>query len=182
MKDRIPPFLLSGIEAPGPLVRLRPRRAFIDHALDRIGSVILATFVQWEFASKKGLLQSVDARVKLVCLAFLGVVATVKHDLTSLLALACIFVLLAALSRIHLAFFLRRVCVLALLFGVLAGLPAAFNVVTPGRIILPLVTFHQALRLGPFMTPASLGITAEGVTIVARLSLRIVDCLCASFF
>ena len=28
------------------------------------------TSVQWEFASKKGLLQSVDTRVNLVCLAF----------------------------------------------------------------------------------------------------------------
>lgn len=181
MESRIPPFLLSKTEAPAAVPRHRLRNPFIDQALARIGSVTAATFVQWELASKKGLLQSVDPRVKLVCLAFLAVIATLKNDLRPLIALACVLLLLAALSRLDLGFFLRRVCVLALLFGVLAGLPAAFNIVTPGRMILPLVSFSKALRLGPFTMPATVGITAEGATIVARLFLRVGDSLCASF-
>ena len=148
MKDRIPPFLLSGLEPSAPSVRIRPRRPFVDQALDRIGSVITATFIQWEFASKRGLLQSIDARVKLVCLAFLLVVATLKNDMLPLLLLSGLFFLLAGSSRLDLAFFYRRVCVLAFLFGFLAALPAAFNLFTPGRIIFPVITFPKALNSG----------------------------------
>ena len=139
--------------------------------------MITVTFVQWELASKKGLLQSVDARVKVVCgMLFLAVAATLKNDLAALFALGCFLVLLAALSRIALGFFLRRVCVLAVLFGALVGLPAAFNLVTPGRVVLPIVAFDGPVRIGPFALPAAIGITAEGLTIVARLFLRVADC------
>ncbi len=181
MNDRVPKFLLSKAEPPAPRAHSRIRRPFIDRALNRIGSVITVTFVQWELASKKGLLQSVDARVKVVCMLFLAVAATLKNDLAALFALGCFLVLLAALSRIALGFFLRRVCVLAVLFGVLVGLPAAFNLVTPGRVVLPIVAFDGPVRIGPFALPAAIGITAEGLTIVARLFLRVADCLCASF-
>ncbi len=177
----IPPFLLSRYEAPAHTAHPGFRRPFVDEALRSIGSVVASTFVQWEFASKKGFLQSIDARVNIVCLAFLLVVGTLKNAMLPLLLLACLFFLLAVLSRLDLRFFYRRVFALALLFGLLTALPAALNIITPGRIILPLITLPKAQDWGIIAMPATLGITAEGVTIVARLFLRVMDCLSASF-
>ena len=181
VKHTIPPFLLSKHEAPAHTAHSGFRRPFVDGALHTIGSVVTSTFVQWEFASKRGLLQSIDARVNIICLAFLLIVGTLKNAMLPLLLLACLFFLLAALSRLDLRFFYRRVFALALLFGLLTALPAALNIITPGRIILPLITLPKAPSWRIITMPATLGITAEGLMIVARLFLRVTDCLSASF-
>jgi cobalt/nickel transport system permease protein len=153
----------------------------VDRALDRISSVITATYLQWEFASKKGFLQSLDSRVKLVCMIFLLAVATVRSSLTPALILVGFLFLLALLSRLDLLVFYRRVGFLAFFFGFLISLPAAFNVVTEGRIVLPLVTSQHSAAFQSFFVPPVIGITAEGLHIVLRLSLRVMNCLSISF-
>lgn len=181
MKDSIPPFLLSKNAPPAKGGPTRSRRPFVDGALDHIGSVITATYVQWEFASKKGLLQAVDCRVKLVCMLFLLVVATVRNDLGPALVLSGLLFLLALLSRLDLLVFYRRVGVLAFLFGFLIALPAALNLITKGRVIFPLVTLRAPLPFRLFPVPSTIGITAEGASVVARLTLRVINCLSISF-
>ncbi len=181
MKDRVPSFLLSR-NAPaidsGPV---RSRRSFVDGALSRIGSVVTATYVQWELASKKGLLQAVDCRVKLVCMLFLLMVATIRNDLAPALVLSGFLFLLVLLSRLDLPVFYRRVGVLAFFFGFLIGLPAVLNIVTEGRVILPLVTFRQPVEFRFFVIPSTIGITAEGASVLTRLTLRVINCLSVSF-
>lgn len=79
MKDSLPAFLQTLHEPLPDIGHTRPGAPVLDRAVERIGSVIGATFMQWELASKNGLLQAMDARVKLVCLLFLLVVGTVKN-------------------------------------------------------------------------------------------------------
>jgi cobalt/nickel transport system permease protein len=180
MNDRVPSFLLSGNALPVGDAPVRSHKPFIDGALNRIGSVITATYVQWEFASKKGLLQAVDSRVKLVCMLFLVVVATVRNDPTPTLVLSALLFVLALFSRLDLLAFYRRVGLFAFFFGFLAGLPAALNTVTEGRMILPLLTFRQPHEFRFFIVPSTIGITVEGVWVVARLTLRVLNCLSVS--
>jgi cobalt ECF transporter T component CbiQ len=161
--------------------RVGSRRPFVDGALHRIGSVIAATYVQWESASRKGLLQAVDGRVKLVCMLFLVVVATLANKLAPAVLLSVLLFLLALLSRLDLRSFYRRVGLLAFFFGFLVGLPAALNVVTEGRMLFTLVTFRQPPSFLLFSFPQTIGITAEGVRVVARLTLRVMNCLSVSF-
>jgi cobalt ECF transporter T component CbiQ len=181
MKDSVPPFLLSKNAPPIDNGPIRSRRPFVDGALDHIGSVITATYVQWEFASKKGLLQAVDCRVKLVCMLFLLVVATIRNDLAPALVLSGLLFLLALLSRLDLLVFYRRVGVLAFLFGFLIALPAALNLITKGRVIFPIVTFRAPPTFRLFPIPPTIGITAEGLIVIARLTLRVINCLSVSF-
>ncbi len=181
MKSSVPPFLLSRNALPAVGGPVRFRRPFVDEALDRLGSVITATYVQWEFALKKGLLQAVDSRVKLVCMLFLLVVATIRNDLAPALALSGLLFLLALLSRLDLPVFYRRVGVFAFFFGFLIALPAALNLITKGRVILPIVTFRAPVPFRLFPIPSTIGITAEGVSVVARLTLRVMNCLSVSF-
>ena len=181
MKESLPTFLLTLHEPLPGTGRGRRGEAVLDRALHRIGSVIGATFMQWEFASKKGVLQAMDARVKLVCLLFLLVVGTVKNAMVPGLSLAGLLFVLVCLSRLNPVHFYRRIGALAFLFGFLIVLPAACNLVTDGAIILPLLHMRAARTLWLYTLPATIGITREGLSVVGLVTLRMVNCLTISF-
>jgi cobalt/nickel transport system permease protein len=167
--------------APGSGRSRRFHRPLADRALERVGAIIGSTFRQWESASKKGLLQSLDARVKLLGLAFLLVVATTLSAFAPALVLAGFVFLLALFSRLNLLLFYRRVGAFTCVFGFLFMAPAALNIVTEGRIIIPLATSEhfQFFRFLPL--PKTIGITAEGVWVVGFVALRVMNCLSLSF-
>ena len=181
MKDSLPAFLHTLHEPLPDIGHTRTAPPVLDRALERIGSVISSTFMQWELASKNGLLQAMDARVKLVCLLFLLVVGTVKNEIVPGLALAGLLFLLVCLSRLNPVHFYRRTGVLAFLFGFLIVLPAACNLVTDGEIILPLMRLRTARTLWVYTLPATIGITREGLSVVGLVTLRMVNCLTISF-
>lgn len=167
---------------PHPQTRpVRFRRLFIDSSLERTGRLIRDTFLQWESSSKDGLLQRIDARVKLVSLLFLLVVATLKHHIVPELVLAGLLFVVAAASRLDLRRFYRHVGMLTFLFGFLIALPAAFNLFTNGEVIVPLVTFPRSYRFWVYTIPQTLGITREGLSVVGLITLRVANCLALSF-
>ncbi len=181
MKDSLPAFLQILHEPLPDIGHTRTGAPVLDRALERIGSVIGTTFTQWELASKNGLLQTMDARVKLVCLLFLLVVGTVKNAILPGLSLAGLLFLLVCLSRLNPVYFYRRIGVLAFLFGFLVVLPAACNLVTGGEIILPLMRFRSARTFWIYTLPETIGITREGLSVVGLVTLRMVNCLTISF-
>ena len=181
MKDSLPVFLHTLQEPLPDIGHTRTAPPVLDRALERIGSVIGSTFMQWELASKNGLLQAMDARVKLVCLLFLLVVGTVKKEMVPGLALAGLLFLLVCLSRLNPVHFYRRTGVLAFLFGFLIVAPAACNLVTGGEIILPLMRLRTAHTFWIYTLPATIGITREGLSVVGLVTLRVVNCLTVSF-
>jgi cobalt/nickel transport system permease protein len=181
VKDRVPQFLLRRQEPVPHNGRGRFHRPLADRALEHLGAIIGATFRQWETASRKGLLQALDARVKLLGLAFLLVVATTLQAFVPTLVLAGFVFILAFLSRLNLLFFYRRLGAFTCIFGLLLMAPAALNIVTEGRIIIPLATSEhfQSIRFLPL--PRTIGVTAEGVWIVGFVALRVMNCLSLSF-
>lgn len=168
----------------GPLPENLTRPAgpsFTDRAAGKIGSVISATFEQWELASRRGLLQSMDSRVKLVCLIFLLVVGTVKNGIAPGMSLMGGLFLLVCLSRLNPLRFYRRIFVLAFLFGFLVVLPASLNIVTGGEVVLPLFRFREAHTFWLYTIPPTVGITREGISVVGLVTLRMVNCLSVCF-
>lgn len=103
-----------------------------------------------------GFLQSVDARAKTVGLFSVIVLCSLAHSIPSLLALYALAFGLAAVSRIGLGEFTRRVWVFIPLFTGAIAIPALF--LTPGRRIA---------GLGP------VDITREGLTAALMLLLRV---------
>ncbi|MGD0229303.1 MAG: energy-coupling factor transporter transmembrane component T [Syntrophorhabdales bacterium] len=181
MKDRIPPFLERLYEPLPETGHIRTGPPVLDRALKKVGSVLGATFAQWDSASKRGLLQSMDERAKLVCLLFLLVVATLKNAIVPHLVLAGLLLLLVCLSRLNPARFYRRIVVLAFLFGFLIVLPAACNVVTGGTVVLPLLRFREAHPFWIYTLPDTIGITREGLSVTSLVTLRMVNCLSVCF-
>ncbi len=88
-----------------------------------------------EYAHRRGLLQSIDPRVKLFTFAvFLLTVLFTK----SVLAVSCLYLLCLALARaskIELGFFLKRTWIFIPLFSLFIAIPAVFGAFTPGDTI-----------------------------------------------
>ena len=113
-----------------------------------------------KWAKKDGLLQRMDARVKIVTLLGLVVLSAFLHRAPGLLTLATLTAICAAASRLDMRMFLRRVWVSVPLFVGAVALPAALNLATPGRALF---VAHRA----PYVA-----ITAPGVGVAGLLVLR----------
>ena len=115
-----------------------------------------------EYASKKGLLQSLDPRVKTVTFLFFIIQILLTKNLFILLCLYALCLLLTLFSRINVGFFLKRTWIFIPLFSLLIAIPALFNIVTPGE---PLITFTIA--------GLKLSITRQGLFGAALFMMRV---------
>ncbi|MCC6345819.1 MAG: cobalt ECF transporter T component CbiQ [Nitrospirales bacterium] len=185
MENRIPPFLLRPPAEPTEQGRGKVRVSFVDRGVRHAAKVVSDAYVQWELASREGLLQKIDARVKLFFLLSFVVVVSLKREIGAETALGGFIFLLAAVTRVPFAVYCRRVFFFGFLFGFLVALPSSLNVITPGRIIIPLLTFPEAYEAGGYHLswhlPRQIGITEEGMRGVLLLTLRVVNSLALSF-
>ena len=125
------------------------------------------------YAEKRGFLQRIDPRVKLLTTLTLVLIIGLTKRLEVLLVLYVGTLILAAFSRISLSFFLKRVWVFIPLFTGIIALPAVFNIVTPGRSLITVISFMSPHTFGPFHIPQHITVTAQGVSGVAILVMRV---------
>jgi len=111
-----------------------------------------------EIASRPGLMQRLDPRVKLLTILLFAVTASLVHSLPVLLGLVALTAGVAAASRLSVVSFSRKVWASAGFFALLLSLPAATAWITPGEVLV---------SLGP------LSITVPGLYIAARLVTRV---------
>ncbi len=113
-----------------------------------------------QYAQEKGLMQSLDPRVKTITMLVFIVLVMLNKNIILLLGLYAVCLLLVWFSRINLGFFLKRTWVFIPLFSLFVAIPALFNVFTPGQPLVtwrlfgwPLViTCQGALSAGMFVT------------------------------
>ena len=137
--------------------RSHKRTGVIEHTIgDITGTLERALFAE-EISARKGLFQSLDARVKIVSVLVLLISVSLSH---SLLVIGSIYVLVfifAWASAIPASFLIKRVWLALPFFTGLIILPALF--ITPGPALLHL--------------PLGLVITRTGVTAVLFLLFRV---------
>jgi len=143
--------------------------------------VLKDTYVQWDLSSREGLFQRLDPRLKLLFLAFFAVAVSLKRDITSEVVIVFILLILNVLSRLQLISLYSRVLALGLVFGVILSLPAACNIIVPGTIVLPFITLDKSHDVLFYHIPKTIGLTREGLHLVALLFLRVVNSLTICF-
>jgi cobalt/nickel transport system permease protein len=111
-----------------------------------------------DIAGRRGLLQSLDPRVRVVGLFALVLAVTLPRRLTVVLVLFAAAVMIAILSRVSIGTLAKRVWLVVLAFTGVIALPAIF--ITPGN---PIATFAGG----------SLHITAQGVAAAVLLIARV---------
>jgi cobalt ECF transporter T component CbiQ len=141
----------------------RRKGGFVEKTLSGGSSLLRQAMYADDVAIYDGLLQRLDPRVKLLTVFALLIVAALVQHVTVLLAMYLGTLALAAVSRLPLSFFIKRVWLFVPIFTGIVVVPAALNVITPGTIVVPLGTWfgHQ------------LGFTTQGLTSVALIVTRV---------
>lgn len=182
MKNDIPPFLLDTpsslpLRKGGGKINI----SYIDRGIGSFADVLKEGYAQWELATGKGFLHELDTRIKVVFwLSFIVIISLKKNILPEAGIFFTIFVL-SLLSRVNLVNFYRKIFLLGFIFGFLIALPSALNVITHGKVIVPVITLSKAYDFWVYHIPEVIGFTREGVSVVAMLTLRVLNSLSISF-
>jgi cobalt/nickel transport system permease protein len=132
------------------------KRGFIETTTLGFGRALSRVMLSEQTASRRGLLQSLDPRVRVVGLITLVLAVTLARKLTAVAALFVVATVMAVLSGVGLGTLVKRVWLIVLGFTGVIALPAIF--VTPGRAVLSAGVF---------------AITEQGLRTAALLILRV---------
>jgi len=177
----LPPFLLKkNTPAAVGSGRGRVRYAYLERGIAGISAMIRKCFFDPSCSSQNGWLQKTDARVKVIFLAFLIVLVSIKTRIESELAIAAVLAVLAVFSGVGVVRFYGRVLRYTFLFGLLVTFPAMFNVVTPGDVLLPVIELARPHQWWLYHIPREIGITSQGLQSVCLLNLRILNSITAA--
>jgi len=153
------------------------KKSFVQKAISDIFTFFEECLVNDSIAQRKGLLQSLDPRVKLVSMVVFIFAVAMTHDIFLLALVYSLTLIVAWLSRIELLFFLKRVWVFIPIFSGIIMIPILFNVFTPGDPLVTLATLGPNAHLGPFALPEALTITKQGVMVATLFVLRVATCV-----
>ena len=129
------------------------RSSFIERTLVDINHTLEQSVFAERTARQPGLLQRLDARLKILAVLLVLLAVGLSHSLPVILGLYFLALVLAFFSRIPLAFFIKRVWLLIPFFTGVVALPALF--ITPGPVLahlpLGLVLTQTGLRTALFL-------------------------------
>ena len=134
-------------------------RSLARKTADAVARSVTEVLQNEELAARRGLLQRLDPRIKLLSLALFAVTASLAHSVWVLIALIGVTIALATASRVGVVAFERKVWASAGLLAFLVAAPSAMLVFTPGAVVV---------SLGP------LSLTEPGLMGVATLVTRVV--------
>lgn len=142
------------------------RTGFAGSALKSLSRALSRALVSENTARQRGLMQSLDPRVRVIGMFVLVIAAALAHKIFVVLTLLAIGVLLALASAISLRTLALRVWLVALAFTGTIALPALF--LTPG---VPLSTSSSITRQGLYTAVMLVARVEAAVTLTTLLVL-----------
>jgi len=161
-------------------VSMGKKKGFVQKTISDIFTFFEESLLSDSIAKRKGLLQSLDPRVKLVSMVFLIFAVAMTRDIRLLAIVYVLTLFFAWASRIELGFFIKRVWVFIPIFAGIIMIPILFNVFMPGDALVTLATLGPGAHLGPFALPTAITITRQGVMLAILFVLRVATCVSAS--
>ncbi|MFZ1128406.1 cobalt ECF transporter T component CbiQ [Methanoregula sp.] len=161
-------------------VSVGKKKGFVQKAISQLFTFFEECLVNDSIAQRKGLLQSLDPRVKLVSMVILIFAVAMTRDIRLLVMVYVLTLVFAWASRIELGFFLKRVWVFIPIFAGIIMIPVLFNVFMPGDALVTLATLGPNAHLGPFALPPIITITRQGVMMATIFVLRVATCVSAA--
>ncbi len=136
---------------------------FLDRTLLAVAQAAEKYLFSEHLAIKRGLLQSLDVRIKLASFLVLIVSASFLRTPQTLWFLYAFGLVLSLVSAVPLGLFMKRVWFFVPLFSAVIVLPALLNIVTPGDPLLVLIKLRAAHTWGPYTIPQEIAITHQGL-------------------
>ncbi|HBE80821.1 MAG TPA: cobalt ECF transporter T component CbiQ [Firmicutes bacterium] len=110
-------------------------RNFIEQTILDIQSVVCDLFYNEETAAKKGLLQLLEPRLKLLSIFFLIIGTNLIGSISGMAVFNAYALILVGCSRVPVIRYLKWVSIVALLFTGVVVLPSILNIVKPGEVL-----------------------------------------------
>ncbi len=131
---------------PTPSTAQKKHSSVLEHTLADITASLDRSLFAEEIAGREGLLQSLDARVKLAGILVLLLAVGFSHSLWVLAGLYILALALAVLSAIPGSYFIKRVWLFLPFFTGILILPVLF--ITPGAVLVSLPLGLYITRMG----------------------------------
>ena len=129
------------------------RRGVLERTLADISNTVEHSLFAEEIARRRGLLQSLDPRVKVVSIILLLIAVSLSHSLAVIMGVYLVTLVLAWLSSVPMGFFVKRVWLFMPFFTGIVAIPAFF--ITPGpplaHLPLGLVITHTGAMTALFL-------------------------------
>jgi len=175
----IPSFLLQKENYTTAGKPVRNRLSFIDKTARNVSGFILNAFLQQYILKRNGLLQKLDSRVKIGFLFAIILTISFTHTIVNQVFISATIVLLFIGSRVNVYRVYKRILFLGFFFGFLIFVPASLNIITPGTTAFSIVKFNNGYTWWVYTIPQEITVTHEGIAIVMRLTLRVVNSVAA---
>ncbi len=153
--------------------RLKRRHNFLGKSILQMKRVLAEELLTEHYASRDGLLQQIDPRIKLITAVALIILAGLTRSIPALFGLWAFTLLTMFLSRLPLLSLQKRIWGFIPLLTLLASIPAMFNIIIDGTPLLMVYQApHPSTCLG-IIIPAEIYISKQGVTAALFLFLRV---------
>src|ERR1035437_199092 len=153
------------------------KKSFISRTIEEIIEFMETTFFSEVYSRRKGLLQRLDPRIKLVSILTVIVATSLIRDLRLLIFVYALTLLFSYLSKIDVMFFIKRVWLFIPIFSGIIAIPMIFNIFLPGDPLIRLAYLGPGSHLGPFSLPESIYITRQGVNAAVIFTMRVATCV-----
>ena len=176
MGSKIPPFLLK--EEPYKIFSDESgkiRFSSLDQTITKVAKSLKTLYLQAESADRCNFICDLNPATKVILFVYLVVIISLVNSLLSQFLLSCFIFVLFLLSGIRMFQVYQKILILAFFFGFLLSAPAALNVITPGEMVIHIVTMQKPHDFWIYHIPAEIGITTDGCRIVIRLFLRVLN-------
>jgi cobalt ECF transporter T component CbiQ len=157
----------SRVRRPAQFSDRRRRRDFIERTMDAVLRIAHESLSAEQLAQSRGLLQGIDARVKLAGVVALIVAVVAARRLETVVALFAVSVVLGLLSRVPITLLARRIWIAVLAFTGIIALPALFLV--PGTVVYHLPLLAWPVTVQGLRSAALLIVRAESAATLAYL-------------
>src|SRR3989338_250616 len=155
------------------------RNNFIRRSLMGVLSFLKESVFADEYAAKKGFLQSLDPRIKVITFILFILAILFTQSISGALYLYAVCLILACLSRVSMGFFLQRTWIFIPLFSLFIAIPALFSVFTPGE---PLLSLNMAGLQLIITRPGLSGATLFVTRVIASVSFAVLLSLTTKHF
>ena len=155
------------------------KKGFVGKTIDGIFGFLEEAFVSESYSRRRGLLQSLDPRAKLISILAVIFATSLIGNLKVLIFIYILTLLFAYLSKIEVGFFIKRVWLFIPIFAGIIAVPMIFNIFLPGDPLFQVAYLGPGAHLGPFSLPESIFITRQGLNAAVIFTMRVATCVSA---
>jgi cobalt/nickel transport system permease protein len=155
------------------------KKGFVGKTIDGIFGFLEEAFISESNSRRRGLLQSLDPRAKLISILTVIFATSLIGNLRVLMLIYVLTLIFAYLSKIEVGFFIKRVWLFIPVFAGIIALPMIFNIFLPGDPLFQVAYLGSGAHLGPLTLPESIFITRQGLNAAVIFTMRVATCVSA---